>query len=362
MARPSALRKVSLNRMEAAIADRLANNAGVTDEMNYLAGLTRIKYIFFYPESGDIVVAGPAEGFFENPAGRVIGFVSGRSTLQLVDLVVALRAFPPGRPATQVISVSIGPTQEGLQRMQTALARMGRRALPRDTTTIVDTLRDSLGLQTVTIRGVSPKSHFAQVLVEADYRMKLIGIGLERPPVDIPSWVSRARPSSVARNALQRWYFIPDYDSVRVSEDDLSMELVGDSVRLISADELVQGDGALVESGKVDRASAMFVTAFSEKYPELADRSPVYAELRNLIDMSIAAAFIHRTGLLRASTLGDGDLCQRGDVPRGESQLAETSRNGHQRYLERPPTADPDRWRGEHSASQGLKQRTFTGR
>ena len=41
-----------------------------------------------------------------------------------------------------------------------------------------------------------PKTHFAQVLVEADYRMKLIGIGLEQPPVRMVSYVDRANPAA----------------------------------------------------------------------------------------------------------------------------------------------------------------------
>ena len=36
--------------------------------------------------------------------------------------------------------------------------------------------------------------------------------------------------------------------------------------------------------------------SFTKKYPELADRSPVYAELRNLIDMAVAAAYIQAEG------------------------------------------------------------------
>ena len=294
LVRPSELRKISLNRLEAAIADQLAHGAGATDEMLYLAGLTRIQYVFFYPESGDIVIAGPAEGFFENPAGRMVGMTNGRAVLPLQDFVVALRAFRPGESSTRVIGCSIDPTQEGLQRFRQAYTRIGGRATPADTLAIVRTLGEALGLHNVTIQGVPPKSHFAQVLVEADYRMKLIGIGLEQPPVNIPSWVSRARPNSIARNALQRWYFVPDYEAVRVSQDEMSMELVGDSVRLVSANEVVNSGGQRAAAGRVDKASEMFVAAFTNKYAQLAARVPVYAELRNLIDMSIVAAFIQR--------------------------------------------------------------------
>ena len=81
-------------------------------------------------------------------------------------------------------------------------------------------------------------------MVEADYRMKLIGIGLENPAVRIPSYVSKANPRSVSRNALQRWYFTPNYDCVRVSEDELAMALEGEGVQLMSEDQFVQASGA----------------------------------------------------------------------------------------------------------------------
>ena len=80
-------------------------------------------------------------------------------------------------------------------------------------------------------------------MVEADYRMKLIGIGLEEPPVRLTSYVDRANPAPVASNALQRWYFVPDYQCVRVSDDALAMQLVGDGVKLVGEDEVVSKDG-----------------------------------------------------------------------------------------------------------------------
>ncbi len=294
LARPSKLRKISLNRLEAFIADRIANGTGMTDDMKYLAGLTRLQYVFYYPETGDIVIAGPAEGYMHDLTGRVVGMHSGRSVLTLEDLVVALRAFPPTGSDTNVISVSIDPTKEGLAQMQQFLRRMGGRVLPKDTYQLVFGLQKSLGLQTVTIKGISPKTHFAHVLAEADYRMKLIGIGLEVPPVKITSYVARANPSAVSRNALQRWYFTPNYESVRVSEDQLAMEMVGEGVKLIGANELVTGIGSRIQSNVVDRASQLFVKSFTSKYAQLARKSPVFAQLRNLIDMSIAAAFIRQ--------------------------------------------------------------------
>lgn len=290
----SETRYVSLTRLEAVVGQRLASGAGVTDDMRYLAGLTRIRRVFVFPESGDIVIAGPAEGFMPNVAGRMVGLFTGRATLELQDLVVALRSYPPSGKQTEALVVSIDPTTEGLAKMQQFLIDIRGRITPGDAGNIAAGLRQNLGLQNVRIVGVSAKTHFAQVLVEADYRMKLIGIGLETAPVRIQSYVARANPRNVASNALKRWYFTPNYDCVLMSPDSLAMELQGDGVQLISEDQMVQAGGGRMATGRVDAASQAFVKNFTDRYAELARVEPVYAQMRNLIDMAIAAAFIQK--------------------------------------------------------------------
>jgi hypothetical protein len=290
----SPLRKVSLNRLEAALAKAIEAGGRATDEMNCLAGLLRVKYVFYYPESKDIVLAGPAEPWDVNAEGRLCGIRSGRPVVELQDLVVALRTFAPGSNHSPQISCSIDPTSEGLARMQEFLRSVGSTAVPSQTQYIVEGLRTSLGLQNVSIGGVPANTHFAHVLLEADYRMKLIGIGLERPPVRLASYVSQANPATVSRNALQRWWFVPEYQCVRVSGDKLSMELVGDGVKLVGEDEVVGHDGHRRQTGGASRASQAFVTGFTKAYPGLAARAPIYAQLRNVIDLSVAAAFIRQ--------------------------------------------------------------------
>lgn len=293
VAKASPIRYVSLNRLEQQL---VAQNGVPTEEMRYLAGLLRVEYVFLYPDSGDIVLAGPAEGWGANLTGRVVGLTSGRPVLQLQDLVVALRAFPPSGESAAAITCSIDPTQEGLASMQQFLNQVGSTldpvAIQAQTRYIVNGLRTSLGLQDVTIGGVSPNTHFAQVMVEADYRMKLIGIGLERPPVKLTTFISNVNPAQVSRNALFRWFFVPDYECVRVSEDGLAMQLVGDGVKLVGEDEVVSQAGERRVVSGSSRASQAFVTSFTKKYADLASRSPVYAELRNLIDLAVTAAFM----------------------------------------------------------------------
>ena len=66
LATRSNMRKVSLNRLEAEIKKLKDAGQPIPMDMRYLAGMTRITHVFYYPETKDIVIAGPAEGFFKS--------------------------------------------------------------------------------------------------------------------------------------------------------------------------------------------------------------------------------------------------------------------------------------------------------
>jgi len=290
----SKLRKISLNRLEQAIEAQAAGDRKPTEEMLKLAGLTRIKYVFYYPDTKDIVIAGPAEGWVDDLSGRTVGITSGRPTLELQDLVAAMRVFAPGQKGGSVVGCSIDPTQEGLAKMQDFLRGIGGNATPNDTQYIVEGLRTNLGLQKVSVLGVHPSTHFAQVLVEADYRMKLIGIGLEPPLVKMNTFIDKAN-AATSVNGLIRWFFVPDYQCLRIAGDGTAMEMVGEGVKLVDENEVVLAGGQRrIAAGEKSRASTLFTTSFTQKYAELSARKPIYSQLRNLIDMTVVAAFIQQ--------------------------------------------------------------------
>jgi hypothetical protein len=300
----SELRKVSLTRLEKTVARLKAEGKPINDDVRYLAGLTRITHVFFYPEQDDIVIAGPAEGYFLNGENRVVGMKTGKATLQLEDLVAALRAFGPDGKQASLISCSIDPTQEGLKRLQEAQRSIASQyaRLQRIDNTVVNnvgqTYYNALGYQTITINGVSNQTRFAQVLAEADYRMKLYGIGVEQPPVRITSFIEKAMPSTGGAGKMQRWYFQPNYECVMVNAEGDAMALEGSGVKLVCEDESVSSDGKRTrKKGGANGASRKFCASFTKNYDKLAQRATVFGELRNLVDMSIAAAFIQKTGL-----------------------------------------------------------------
>jgi hypothetical protein len=290
------LRKVALSRLEAECARRAADGRGIPDEIGRLAGLTRVQYVFIYPAEGatpgEIVLAGPAEPWFTDAVGRVRGAETGAPTVLLEDLAAAIRCFAPGQPQDRLVGCSIDPKQDGLVAMQKFLSTTGRVNPTASVDDIVTGMKQALGTQTVSVQGVSPATHFARVMVEADYRMKLIGIGLEPAPVRMKSWIDLAGAGAVAANAMQRWYFVPNYQCVRIAEDDLAIELVGEGIKLCGADEVVQADGSRLSANRADKSSKTFTESFTRLYPQIAARNPVYAQLRSLVDLAVVAAFL----------------------------------------------------------------------
>ena len=114
----SPLRKISLRRLEQTLKSKIENGEKINDELKYLAGLQRAEYIFLMPDKKDIVIAGPAEAWVEDPSGRVVGVSTGLPTLLLDDLLVAMRTFPDQRAANTWVACSINPTADGIRNLR----------------------------------------------------------------------------------------------------------------------------------------------------------------------------------------------------------------------------------------------------
>ncbi|HEX7446017.1 MAG TPA: DUF1598 domain-containing protein, partial [Pirellulales bacterium] len=184
----SPLRKISLPKLEREIQLRLAAGRPLDEEMLVLAGLQRIQYISAYPETGDLVIAGPAGDWTLDRENRLVGTESGAPVVQLDDLVTILRHTLSSRNGE--FGCSINPTEEGLAKVKAFLeASSGKPLKPGQRDKWVKQVRDQLGRQNVEVYHIDPHTRVARVIVEADYRMKLVGIGLEEGTIDVPSYL-----------------------------------------------------------------------------------------------------------------------------------------------------------------------------
>jgi hypothetical protein len=285
-----AIRKISLRRLDAALADAGQDRGrDLPDAIAYLGGLQRIQYVLVYPEENDIILAGPGEGWTLDPRGNVVGRTSGQPVLHLDDLLIAFRALHTA--PSQGINCSIDPTEEGRLRLQAYLNRQ-RQFSP----AVLRGAAEAMGVQKITVTGVPADSRFARTLVAADYRMKRLAMKLEPTPVaGLPSYLDLVSTSGA--NATPRWWLASDYAPVLTSDDGLAFEFPATRVKVMTEDEVVGADGEINSTGRESAAATRFAKAMTERYDDLSAAEPVFRELRNLMDLCLVAAVVERHGL-----------------------------------------------------------------
>ncbi|MEK6237935.1 MAG: DUF1598 domain-containing protein, partial [Planctomycetales bacterium] len=240
--RASRLRKISLRRLEAALRDCQKKGTPVPEEIQFLAGMQRIRHVFVYPQQRDVVLAGYAEGWKVDDRGAVVGRTTGRPVSRLSDFIVALRSLNAAED-NGGIECSIDPTPEGLRRLQ-RWTRAPRRASP----SVVASLEAALGPQTIRVSGVSPTTRFARVMVAADYQMKRLAMGLEPAPLDdLPSFLTLVtRSGKSLTNMAPRWWLATRYEPLLRDSDGLAWEIRGPGLRAMTEDGFLTDGGTIV--------------------------------------------------------------------------------------------------------------------
>ena len=297
--RRSPLRKVSLTRLEKHVQLCLALGRRPDEEMLHLAGLEKINYVLVYPATGDLVLVGPAGPWRTDDEGRDVSRHTGRPVLQLDDLVVLFRYLHATPQAT--FTCSIDPTQQGLARTKAfAEASSATPLKPGQRADWLKKVRDCMGRQNISVEGIDPRTRVARVLVEADYRMKLVGMGLEEGTVDVPSYldlIQVAPGEAPPPLSVLRWWFTQKYSAVVASKDHDAFEIRGPGVQVLSENELLTKLGEQVHTGQSDATNQEFANRFTSHFDELARKYPVYADLENIFDLSLVAALVEQEKL-----------------------------------------------------------------
>jgi len=292
------MRKVSLRRLDEAIRRCRADNKPLDPDIAILGGLQQVRYVLVYPEQHDIVLVGPGEGWKVDDRGAIVGETSGRPVLLLDDLIVALRA--AAGPVRSVISCSIDPTPDGLQRLNAHAKRLHTIGNPSATAMGVE---QQLGPQKISVTGVPETSHYARVMVAADYQMKRIGMGTQAAPIrGLPSFMGTMRGSGRGMsNMLPRWWLAPDYEPLLRDANGLAWELRGVSVKAMTETDFFDASGVRQEKRRANPASQKWADTLTERYDELALADPVFGQLQNCMDLAIVAALVVGEGLTEKS-------------------------------------------------------------
>lgn len=305
MATPSPLRMISLTRLEEQVAGHLQRGEQIPATLQNLGGLTRVENVFAYPETGELVIAGPGEAWGYDAEGRAVGLESGRPTLQLDDLVTVLRTF--SADGQNVFGCSIDARPENIGDLQDFLATQQSPLRPRQVKGWVEKIDELLGEADIRVYGVPTDSRVARVLVEADYKMKLIGLDLLDAGPTVPSYfdlLSKNRQFINGGVESLRWWLTMKYDAVRHSADRDAFEIAGPGVLCQSENQFLTAEGQQVSTGKSEPVNQMFASNFTANYDQLSQVDDAFADLQGVLDLALAAALI-RTESLDARTSWD---------------------------------------------------------
>src|SRR5262249_55509938 len=147
------------------------------------------------------------------------------------------------------ISCSIDPSDQGLKRLKPLLHTRGL------TEATVARLEQALGQQHITVTGVPGGSHFARVLVAADFLMKRLGMNFEPAPIEeLPRrwrW-GEGRGAPAQKPAMPRWWMAPHYEPLLKDAEGLAWQLRGSGVQTLTEDGYLDSHGSAVTAGKED--------------------------------------------------------------------------------------------------------------
>ncbi|HAB13377.1 MAG TPA: hypothetical protein DCE47_16975 [Planctomycetaceae bacterium] len=286
-ARRDSNRKLSLKRLEAAIADHLESDRPLPDSIRYLAGLQRIDEVLLNPEQGDVVLVGPAAGWTRLPSGEVVDPESHRPVLELDDLALALRFSASTDRDTSFIGCSIDPTRDGLKRYARYLKGLSGSITPRRIPKLVQGMQRAMGPQDVRIFGVPADSRFACKLVAADYRLKRVAMGFDRPPikglVNYVDLLAKANPSAVRRQ--HRFWFVAIHDGLSRSPDSRTWRFSGSCLAVRTA---ASSSGDEDDDRKASPIAKRMAANLTSRFTDLARHIPVFADLENLVRLTVA--------------------------------------------------------------------------
>jgi hypothetical protein len=304
LSEPAELRGVSLKRLEEAIAQCRAEGKPLPEEVQFLAGLQRVEYVIVDPEQHDIILAGPAEGWRLDALGNVVGATTGRPVVLLDDLVVALRTSDASR--LEAISCSIDPTAEGMQRLRSLLSNLRNMGDPPAT---ISRIEEALGPQQISLTGVPTSSHFARVMVAADFRMKRLAMNFQTAPVNnMPSFLHLVRGPSATMTP--RWWLAPKYEPLARDAEGLTWQLRGQGVQCLTEEDHFNAAGQRQQSVPASPAARQWAETLTERYSELADHDSAFGQLRNVMDLAVVAALIDKEQLLARAGLELPQLLQ----------------------------------------------------
>ncbi|MEO8272198.1 MAG: DUF1598 domain-containing protein, partial [Aureliella sp.] len=276
----SLLRIVSLRKLDGALGEIAAGGLRVSQELEHLAGLSRIDYVQVDVANKDVLLAGPAMG---GQPGVPQGFY-------LADLALFVELI---NSRTTPFGCSIDPTDAGLLAAQDLLKPAGAlKRLANNPKKFVGQMQDKIGPHHVRVFGMPANSPAALALVLADEHMKQLGFETAQVPVVIESYFEHLdKQADVPAQSLVRWWFAFANEPVRANAEKNYFQLPQRCVALFSEQQWMSLAG-LQPTGEQDAAADAFAKGMTEEMDELREAHPAYARMCALFESALALQLV----------------------------------------------------------------------
>lgn len=276
-----------------------------------LEGLTRLDGYIIDAASRDIILWGATE--------------PGQPNLFIEDFVVALRAalgrYGVVRDGTRWITnpaISIDPVAFTSQFNGINLRTPDGQAR----------WREVCGTpQTVRIEGMPRNTRLAKSLVDADYRMKMVGQGMVSLPIQSPfpsHWEIRVqewkeavdRREQFRKYANLRWrlWFQSGHFSHQANEEADTIFLERAQVILKGEDQVLSGS-KLVDAGRVDPLTHAFCCAWSARMEDVYKAEPIWRDMHNIFRHFAMARIMKDLDAIGRANFDAEFLLERYEVP-----------------------------------------------
>lgn len=293
------IRAISLNSLQQTLKTCLPNNSCSAEALQ-LGGIRRLSGVIV-DEGGDLILFGRVD--------------PNLPPLHLDDFVVALRSawLKYGELKGNIFEYttpgcSIDPSDENVRNLHAIGQQIGNaNSFVAREKYIAEWKRECEKEQVVKVLGIPFDTHFAQVMVKADYDLKQLSDGTDF--VNVPGFVSlsdKAMHDVTTALSQRQKIVLPGfslnrfwlYPGENVYEEDAGLFFLKDSPVTLQT-ELMHSDrgGRVSGSGTMEPDAYRFVTDFTLLYGKIAYDKTVYQELEALFRfVSIAGLIKEKVG------------------------------------------------------------------
>ncbi len=309
---PNPQRAVSLRELCGALSSCGPDDSRCR-ELLFFKGITRLDGYVLDPDNHDIILWGAVE--------------DDVPPLQFQDFAVALRSTHGryaeiGKDGIRLImqpAISIDPIPNIVrERQRSDLTKLsGRQKFTELCATD----------QTVRVEGMPRYTRVANVLVDADYRMKKVSQGLI-PLASIPSstlalWQATREATEKGRRIPKfnqaRFWFEPGQFAYKVSGNDDTVFL--DTAQVVLRDQVQSfAEGKIVDAARtnVDRFNRAFACAWTEQMEETYRAEPIWRDMHNIYRHFAIARIMADKRAFRQVEFDPELVLDRFDIPRTE--------------------------------------------